>query len=33
MPLIAQLLLAHFPLEKQQPPLQLDPVKGVFHTQ
>jgi hypothetical protein len=33
MPLIAQLLLAHFPLEKQQPPLQLGPLNGVFQTQ
>jgi hypothetical protein len=32
-PLIAQLLLAHFPLEKQQPPLQLELVNGAFQTQ
>jgi hypothetical protein len=33
MPLIAQLLLAHLPLEKQHPPLQLDALKGAFQTQ
>ena len=33
MPLIAQLLLAHLPLETQQPPLQLGPLKGAFQTQ
>jgi hypothetical protein len=30
---MAQLLLAHLPLEIQQPPLQLGPLKGAFHTQ
>jgi hypothetical protein len=32
-PLIAQLLLAHLPLDRQQPPLHLGPLKGSFHTQ